>query len=194
MKYLLALLFTFNAYASPTVHLVHATGPNGLSRSRALQLYNEAAAEIKAATGITLKRARWESIRNPFQHYQSNFNSFLFVLHYWEDWFAKRGSKTDLRVVITSPWIVDGRYYLGGYSSGTCYRRGTAMATAEEKNSDGAIRWSHSRVALTHEIMHLLGAKHTSDCSMMNYGALYCANTSIAQSSVGQVSKCSGGW
>jgi len=175
--------------------LVHARGDNGLTAAQAKSMFLDTLAQIRMETGLDIRLARFESVRNPYQRLHGNFNANAVTLLYqWVRWFNNRHSQVDIRFVSVPPFKVSGRYWLLGYAQ-QCQRRGTGYATGEMFNERGEARLATSQVAMHHELLHVVGARHLeTDCNIMSYGALGCASTPTLLTTVQQVKSCAGRW
>lgn len=82
-----------------------------------------------------------------------------------------------------------------GFASGTCdYRRGFTISTFTKVNAQGLDRVPYSKVALAHEVLHLLGAKHENEsCNLMHSGALSCVaggQLGVSQTNLNRIHNC----
>ena len=183
------------------VSLVNASGENGISNERALELFTNVKQLYSEDLALTLKLVKYRKRRNPYKQTLETSNR-LRVLRGWEGYFKRRRdtNKAVLHLVIMNPIKDQGHYWLAGYANGTCmYKRLTpvAVSNAEEYNSVGVPRFAHSTYALAHEAGHLLGAPHDDSLpatvmhsACMAYVDAQGGELHFSQSSFSKIRKC----
>lgn len=179
------------------INLVAAQGENSMSKDEILGLFYSARDYIKANTGVTLKLKRFVETWNPADKIFFDYYEAVNVLGKLHVWKSKR-FKNERTFFVTNPFRerVDGvtQYYMLGYTyvCGT-----TGYSTAQSWNDLGQGRRVHSLVAMIHELLHLIGAKHleSEDVNMMKPGTLFFLGNStvlprLDPVSVGEIKKC----
>lgn len=193
---LLCAIMTETLYAEPLkVRLVYARGPNILGRAQVRQLVDLALYEIEQETGVSASVRRFVVLdKNPYQGMHDDLNDAQLE---WASWvlYFRGVSEADINLAVVAPWKVGSTYWLLGYAH-QCKRGGTAMATMEPVNQSGADRVEHSYVALKHELMHVVGARHRDTaCNLMHSAAISCTpNTPTLPESITEIRNCGGRW
>jgi hypothetical protein len=191
-------LIVCEAFGDPiTVRVAAVRGENALPQAQVRRMVEDALRYYDNACWINFRLAKFETIKNPFPKLLRSLDNAEAVLYAWEEYFYRRGSRADVRIAALPPFIDGGKYWLGGYATGTCDRGGTMYSNAEPKNNSGTSRVVHSAVALRHELGHLLGAKDRSRSGLMDTEVLWKMGSTMPQldaRSQWEIVKCAGGW
>lgn len=196
MKYLLPLLLLFAvpAYARTwQINLIQSHGPREVSRQDAIAMMQFARAKL-AEVGIRTRigRVSYTKLFNPTY----NLSNYWQGVYWWQKHFPAR--LNILRHVVTPPFLVDQLWYIAGASPGVCllhWRYAVSTSNAQIVNVYNIDRWYQSAMAITHELGHVFGGRHTMSHSIMNGGALAFPDVKdlkFAPESVTQIYKCIG--
>lgn len=154
------------------VRLVFISGENGLTFDEAIYVYKTSSLFIKENLGVelALSKVKRSKVTRCAQYNTPEFYTRMATC--WKGYLSRRSRHTNkLHILILPPIVGDG-LYIGGASISTCQKRSSyplAFVSVKE------ISWlTHSIVALTHEILHLLGASHDNSlpATIMNEAAL----------------------
>lgn len=163
MKHLLTVILTAGiCYAEPVkVHIAAVKGEKAISCADVTQLFEEAKGAF-SDIGIDLELVQLDCLkrqrpRGTLQNRATQLIKYIRVLN-------RLNPRNDtLHIAVTPPLKDGGKFYIAGFSIGTCrypitYAAG--VVNAEYTSAEGEDRWGASVVALQHELGHLLGAKH----------------------------------
>lgn len=193
-KFLFLLLILLKCASSEAktidVYVVHARGYHGLSVLEAKRLIDDVKLYY-SNYGITLNVTRFRSIKNPYHKAYNSINNAFDLLITWRNWSNAHHLPKTMRLFITPP-ISD---YILGYSFTVCNPEGLAYVAVQPRNNNGLDRFTHSELAATHEIGHLLGANHDSNlpATLMNPNANAFVTDSIlplSDKSFKEIRKC----
>jgi hypothetical protein len=154
--------------------------------------------EINAETGLTLRLAKFQSIKNPYQHMHKSLSDASMLWMLWHFWFKRYDHGTNVRLAVVPPFQDSGKLWIAGYSDRCNGKgKGSSYAALMPKNQDGVSRLAFSQAAIKHELGHQLGAADLLGCSSMDTGILYCPNYALAKFdnySVQQIRSCTKAW
>lgn len=188
------LLFASTAHARTwQIDVIQAHGPREISRQDAINMATFARARF-AEIGIKtrLGRVSFTKLQNP-SYGLTNYTQGVF---WWQRQLPPRANI--VRHVLTPPFFTNGLWYIAGASTGICllhWKYAVTTSNAQLTNIAGVSRWHQSAVAMTHELGHAFGARHTRGHSIMNIGALGfedVATLTFAPESVRQIYQCMG--
>lgn len=141
------------------------TGPYGLNKAQTTQMYQEVRERLRVEAGVDLKLKKLRR-RSDLYKSLSSLNSRLQKYLSWKAWLLANGRLTtkELTYLILPPMPhTDGKRYIAGYASSICtYKkfRTLAASNAQMTNAEGLARYEHSKLAMLHELSHLIGATH----------------------------------
>ena len=188
----LILLLATTAHARTyQIDLIQSHGFREVPRQDAIAM-REVTFYKFAQIGVKLKRGRvsYTKIKNPDYNLLTYDRGALF----WQRHLPPR--KNIIRHVMTPPFYDIGLWFIGGVAPGICvvhWKYAVSTSNAQLFNIDGLDRWWHSAIAMTHELGHVFGAKHTKSDSLMNIGALHYEPVELLEfspESANQIYKC----
>lgn len=155
------------------VHLVKISGDHELSLPNTGTVWDSAAA-LTAQAGVSLRLARVTLI-NDIKPQYGTLNQRVNRLYYWANQARRRGyfRKVDVVHFLFPPIKDKGQYWFAGLAYNECARGQNSISYSNGGTSTGGtVQIRKSAVAVAHEILHILGAKHSSQSDLMNTGAL----------------------
>lgn len=156
-----------------TVTLVAAQGLNSKLEKEILSQYEDVKSYIQKETGITLKLKKFVVVKNPadklFDDYYQDVDAFTRL-----KWWGSKRFNSQIVFFVTNPFREGFKpeFYMLGRGE-VCGKYG--YSTAQNWNDLGQYRSFHSTVAMAHELLHILGAKHleSDDINIMKPGTLF---------------------
>ena len=190
----LLLLLAAPAWASPRtwqINLIQSHGFREVSRQDSIGMLTVARAKL-AEAGIRTRvgRVSYSKLANPAY----GLLTYQAGVFFWAKALGPR--RNILRHILTPPFFDEQRYWIAGVSIGVCtiyYKYAVTTSNAQLTNIDGLDFWYKSAIAMTHELGHAFGARHTKSHSLMNFEALHfddLPRLSFAPESVTQIYKC----
>jgi hypothetical protein len=158
-----ALLFPVLAHAQVvTVEVQHTPHLHGLTKQEARAVYNAAARQIHDELGVRLRLVRWSTKRGTPYRASSHADA------YYEGLEVDPSPGADIVLKIRPKYRWSGKLW----SAGIAYKCGwgTTVMTGRFARFVGH-ETDHARVAITHELAHVLGAGHSDGIDMMHEGA-----------------------
>ena len=177
------------------VHLVKVSGDHQLSLPDAATVWDSAAALV-AGAGVDLRLAKVTLI-NDIKPKYGTLDRREARLYFWLSQARRRGYFKNVDTVhFMFPPIHDkDQYWFAGLAVGECVFRQNAMSYSNTGISKGGtVQLRKSAVAVAHEILHTVGAKHTTGTDLMNTGALALADRTwplqVAPITINEVNLC----
>lgn len=155
------------------VHLVKVSGDHELSLPNTGTVWDSAAA-LAAQAGVSLQLAKVTLI-NDIKPQYGTLDQRVNRLYYWANQARRRGylRKVDVVHFLFPPIKDKGQYWFAGLAYNECARGQNSISYSNGGTSTGGtVQIRKSAVAVAHEILHILGAKHSSQSDLMNTGAL----------------------
>lgn len=156
-----------------SVTLVAAQGLNSKTNKEILSQYEEVKKYVFEQTGIVLKLKKFVVVKNPADRLFDDYYQDLDVFNRLKWWGSKRFN-SQIVFFVTNPFREGFKpeYYMLGRGE-VCGKY--AYSTAQNWNDLGQYRSFHSTVAMAHELLHVLGAKHleSDDINIMKPGTLF---------------------
>lgn len=192
--FLILLLLASSAHARTwQVDIIQSHGIREISRQDAIAMAAVMRAKF-ASIGIKIRigRVSYTKLINP-DYTISTYTSGIF---FWQKHLPPRANI--IRHVITPPFYDGKLFYIAGVAPGVCLARwkyAVSTSNAQRTNLAGQDRFWMSAIAMTHELGHVFGARHTKSHSIMNFGALSFVDTpalEFALESSRQIYQCIG--
>lgn len=189
-----SLLLASTAHARTwQINLIQSHGFREVSRQDSIGMLTVARAKL-AEAGIRTRvgRVSYSKLANPAY----GLLTYQAGVFFWAKALGPR--RNILRHVLTPPFFDEQRYWIAGVSIGVCtiyYKYAVTTSNAQLTNIDGVDFWYKSAIAMTHELGHAFGAKHTKSRSIMNVGSLAfepVQNLVFAPESIRQINQCAG--
>lgn len=156
------------------------TGPYSLNKAQTTEMYQDVRERLKIEAGVDLKLKKLRR-RSDIYKSLSSLNSRLQKYLSWKAWLLANGRLTtkELTFLILPPMPhTDGKRYIAGYASSLCtFKKFKTLAAsnAQMTNAEGLARYEHSKLAMLHELSHLIGATHQDFvCNVMHPAAMAC--------------------
>lgn len=192
--FFILLLFASSAHARTwQVDIIQSHGLREITRQDAIAMAHVMRAKF-ASIGIKIRigRVSYTKLINP-DYTLATYTSGVF---WWQKRLPPRANI--IRHVITPPFFDGKLFYIAGVAPGVCLARwkyAVSTSNAQRTNLAGQDRFWHSAIAMTHELGHVFGCRHTVSRSIMNVGALSLepvATLQFAPESTRQIYQCIG--
>lgn len=155
------------AYAATIkLNLIAVRGSNSMAPTELRELITDVRS-LLANEGVKSKEVGYREVADPCPQYiELSKRVFRFNCLYLA-FKAKGYLKADAyNYVIDAPSQQDGKFYIQGFTKQICSKypyHKFAVSSAEMLNQDGEPRYLHSVLAMFHELLHLVGARHLSE-------------------------------
>lgn len=157
-----------------SIILIAVRGPYSAPTYQVIKTFNAARQQIRVETHARLDMARLVKLRrNRWQRFM-RVESRGVLLYKLRSYYLSHGFGARIGLVSLPPFVEPTGLWMAGMASRVCHPNGgLAWATTEVKNSLGEPRLEQSRIAMAHELGHLIGADHFPGFdSIMDTGAL----------------------